>query len=107
MIASVGSFRFGTALFLDKEKRFCGSAKSRDPSWCLLGSVTGTVACALQAFAACHSRARRLPQGACRRGGPRRPGCRCPQVMFEDATQNRLLESLDLYEQVVSNPIFR
>ncbi|CAM9383665.1 unnamed protein product [Ascophyllum nodosum] len=29
------------------------------------------------------------------------------QVMFEDASQNRLLESLSLYEQVVSNPLFR
>ena len=27
--------------------------------------------------------------------------------MFEDARQNRLLEALDLYEEVVSNPIFR
>eukprot|EP00903_Cladosiphon_okamuranus_P009064 g8665.t1 len=29
------------------------------------------------------------------------------QVMFEDVRQNRLLEALDLYEQVVGNPIFR
>ncbi|CAN0387915.1 unnamed protein product, partial [Hapterophycus canaliculatus] len=29
------------------------------------------------------------------------------QVMFEDATQNRLQEALDLFTQVVSNPIFR
>ncbi|CAB1100923.1 unnamed protein product [Ectocarpus sp. CCAP 1310/34] len=29
------------------------------------------------------------------------------QVMFEDATRNRLLEALDLYVDVVSNPIFR
>eukprot|EP00752_Nemacystus_decipiens_P011454 g10171.t1 len=29
------------------------------------------------------------------------------QVLFEDVRQNRLLEALALYEQVVSNPIFR
>lgn len=29
------------------------------------------------------------------------------KVMFEDVRQNRLLEALALYEQVVSNPIFR
>ncbi|CAN0069384.1 unnamed protein product, partial [Ectocarpus sp. 12 AP-2014] len=29
------------------------------------------------------------------------------QVMFEDATRNRLLEAMDLYVDVVSNPIFR
>lgn len=29
------------------------------------------------------------------------------KVMFEDVRQNRLLEALDLYEQVVGNPIFR
>ncbi|CAM9515396.1 unnamed protein product, partial [Phaeothamnion confervicola] len=28
------------------------------------------------------------------------------QVLFEDATQNRMHESLELFEQVVSNPIF-
>ncbi|CAN0087690.1 unnamed protein product [Discosporangium mesarthrocarpum] len=27
--------------------------------------------------------------------------------MFEDSSRNRLHESLDLYEQIVSNPIFR
>ncbi len=43
----------------------------------------------------------------------RRPSCHLPiydphgKVMFEDNRQNRLLEALDLYEEVVSNPIFR